>query len=146
MPVLPETVPENAPPVTNEKGNRFLLPAPLPLDTAAIQARASVDVGRPGVPTVVIDGNGFPILRAEGNTDRVFDALLQSLNTAKINMIKNTRATGQIDVRFDEQDYILRLGRSGSAVTVSVQDRQDALADPTVTTSLLNQITQHWPI
>lgn len=146
VPVLPETVPENAPPVTNEKGNRFLLPAPLPLDTAAIQARASVDVGRPGVPTVVIDGNGFPILRAEGNTDRVFEALLQSLNTAKINVNKNTRATGQIDVRFDEQDYILRLGRSGSAVTVSVQDRQDALADPTVTTSLLNQITQHWPI
>lgn len=146
VPVLPETAPENAPPVTNEKGNRFLLPAPLPLDTAAIQARASVDVGRPGVPTVVIDGNGFPILRAEGNTDRVFEALLQSLNTAKINVTKNTRATGQIDLRFDEQDYILRLGRSGSAVTVSVQDRQDALADPTVTTSLLNQITQHWPI
>lgn len=146
VPALPESSPDTAPPMTNEKGNRFQLPAPLPLDTAAIQARASVDVGRPSAPTIVIDGNGFPILRTEGNNDRVFESLLQALNTAKIDVTKNTRATGQINVRLDEQAYILRLGRSGSATTVSVQDQQDALANPALTTSLLNQIIQHWPI
>lgn len=146
VPVLLEAAPANAPPVTNEKGNRFMMPTPIPLDTDAIKARASIDVGRPSAPTIVVDGNGFPILRAEGNSDRVFEALLESLNTAQIDVTKNTRATGQINVRLDEQAYVLRLGRSGSAITVSVQDRQDALADPALTTSLLNQIIQHWPI
>ncbi|MFZ3193629.1 MAG: hypothetical protein WA154_10555 [Moraxellaceae bacterium] len=146
VPALPERAPDNAPVFTNEKGNRFVMPAPQPLDTAALQARASVDVGRPSAPTIVVDGNGFPILRAEGNPDQVWQSLLQSLSTAKINVTKNTRATSQIDVRLDEQPYTLRLGRSGSATTVSLQDRQDALADPTLTTSLLKQIIQHWPI
>lgn len=146
VPALLEAAPANAPPVTNEKGNRFMMPTPIPLDTDAIKARASIDVGRPSAPTIVVDGNGFPILRAEGNRDRVFEALLESLNTAQIDVTKNTRATGQINVRLDEQAYVLRLGRSGSAITVSVQDRQDALADPARTTSLLNQIIQHWPI
>ncbi len=146
VPALLEAAPANAPPVTNEKGNRFMMPTPIPLDTDAIKARASIDVGRPSAPTIVVDGNGFPILRAEGNRDRVFEALLESLNTAQIDVTKNTRATGQINVRLDEQAYVLRLGRSGSAITVSVQDRQDALADPALTTSLLNQIIQHWPI
>lgn len=146
VPELPERAPDNAPVVTNEKGNRFVMPTPTPLDSAALQARASVDVGRPSAPTVVVDGNGFPILRAEGNPDQVWQSLLQSLSTAKINVTKNTRATSQIDVRLDEQPYTLRLGRSGSATTVSLQDRQDALADPALTTSLLKQIIQHWPI
>lgn len=146
VPALLEAAPANAPSVTNEKGNRFMMPTPIPLDTDAIKARASIDVGRPSAPTIVVDGNGFPILRAEGNRDRVFEALLESLSTAQIDVTKNTRATGQINVRLDEQAYVLRLGRSGSAITVSVQDRQDALADPALTTSLLNQIIQHWPI
>lgn len=146
VPALPERAPDNAPVVTNEKGNRFVMPTPTPLDSAALQARASVDVGRPSAPTVVVDGNGFPILRVEGNPDQVWQSLLQSLSTAKINVTKNTRATSQIDVRLDEQPYTLRLGRSGSATTVSLQDRQDALADPALTTSLLKQIIQHWPI
>ena len=146
VPALPAQAPDNAPVVTNEKGNRFVMPAPIPLDTAALQARASVDVGRPSAPTIVVDGNGFPILRADGNPDRVWDSLLQSLSAAKINVTQNTRATGQVNIRLDEQIYTLRLGRSGNATTVSVQDRQDALADPVLTTSLLNQIIQHWPI
>lgn len=146
VPALPEQSPENAPVVTNEKGNRFLMPAPQPLDTAALQARASVDVGRPSAPTIVVDGNGFPILRIDGNSDRGWESLLQSLATAQIDVTRNTRATGQIEIRREGQPYILRLGRSGSATTVSVQDRQDTLADPALTTSLLNQIIQHWPI
>lgn len=146
VPALPERTPDNAPIVTNEKGNRFVMPAPQPLDTASLQARASVDVGRPSAPTIVVDGNGFPILRIDGNSDRGWESLLQSLATAQIAVTKNTRATGQLEIQFDSQPYTLRLGRSGNATTVSVQDRQDALADPALTTSLLKQIIQHWPI
>jgi len=145
VPELADRAPDNAPTVSNPKGNRFMIPAPMPLDVAAIQARASVDVGRPSAPTIVVDGNGFPILRIEGSADRVFEALLQSLGTAKINVSKTTRSTGQIDVQFDQQAYILRLGRSGSATTVSVQNRKDVLADATLSSSLLTQIIQHWP-
>ena len=146
VPPLLTQVPDNAPIVTNEKGNRFVMPAPQPLDTAALQARASVDVGRPSAPTIVVDGNGFPMLRIDGNSDRGWESLLQSLKTAQIDVTKNTRATGQIEIRYDGKPYVLRLGRSGSATTVSVQDRQNALADPELTTSLLKQIIQHWPI
>ena len=146
VPPLLTQAPDNAPIVTNEKGNRFVMPAPQPLDTAALQARARVDIGRPSVPTIVVDGNRFPILRIDGNSDRGWESLLQSLTTAQIDVTKNTRATGQIEIRHDGQPYVLRLGRSGSATTVSVQDRQNALADPELTTSLLKQIIQHWPI
>lgn len=146
VPPVPDRIPENAPTVTNEKGNRFVMPAPIPVDVKALQARASVDIGKPSAPTIVIDGNNFPILRIDGSSDRVWESLLQSLKTAPIDVTKNTRATGQIEIRLDEQPYILRLGRSGSATTVSLQDRQDALADPVMTTSLFKQIIQHWPI
>lgn len=146
VPPLSDQAVDNAPIVSNTKGNRFVMPAPPPLDIAALQARASVDVGRPSVPTIVIDGNGFPILRIDGNSDRGWESLLQSLATAQIDVTKNTRATGQLEIRREGQPYILRLGRSGNATTVSVQDRQDTLADPALTTSLLNQIIQHWPI
>ncbi len=146
VPELPAQAPKNAPLFSNEKGNRFMMPAPIALDTTVLQARANLDIGKPSAPTMVTDGNGFPILRTDGSTERVWDALLQSLSAANVNVTKNTRSTGQIELRLEEQSYTLRLGRSGSATTVSLQDRQNTLADAALATSLMQKIIQHWPI
>ncbi|MEC7118621.1 MAG: hypothetical protein VXW65_01800 [Pseudomonadota bacterium] len=145
VPALTEK-PANAPEVANPKGNRFVMPPPLPLDSQALQTIRQIDIGKPNPPAIVVDGNGYPILRVEGNSDRIWESLTQALATSNVNVLSSQRTTGRIDIRLDDQTYMLRLGRSGNATTISLQDRNEALADPRLTTTLLNQIVQNWPV
>lgn len=135
----------NTPVLINAKGNRFVMPAPLPLSADAIQASQTIDIGTPSAPTLVIDGNGYPLLRVEGNSERIWDSLGKALTASAIQVTARNATLARVDIRVQNTPFMLRLDRNGNATRVTVQDAKDALADKTVATDLLNQLIQHWP-
>jgi uncharacterized lipoprotein len=139
----PSTLP--VPVFTNTKGNRFVMPAPAPLSADAVRASQQVDTGKPTAPTLVMDGNGYPLLRIDGNSDRIWDALGQALVASGINVTDRNLTLARVDLTVQNTPLMLRLDRNGNATRVTVQDAKDALADKTTATDLLNQIIQHWP-
>jgi uncharacterized lipoprotein len=144
---VPEVRPATAtaPVLTNPKGNRFLMPAPQPLSADAVRANQQIDTGKPTAPTLVIDGNGYPLLRIDGNSDRIWDSLGQALVASGIKITDRNLTLARVDLTVQNTPLMLRLDRNGNATRVTVQDAKDALADKTMATDLLNQIIQHWP-
>ena len=142
-PVQPSV--DGGPIVSNTKGNRFVMPAPKPLDVAAIKRQQAVDTGKPAAPDLVIDGNGYPVLKIEGNAERIWDLLNKAIDDSKINTVDRNYTLARVDITMQDKPLMLRLSRNGNATTVTVQDAKDALADKAIATDLLNQIIQHWP-
>lgn len=142
-PVKPSV--DGGPIVSNAKGNRFVMPAPKPLDVAAIKRQQAVDTGKPAAPDLVIDGNGYPVLKIEGNAERIWDLLNKAIDDSKIKTVDRNYTLARVDITMQDKPLMLRLSRNGNATTVTVQDAKDALADKAIATDLLNQIIQHWP-
>lgn len=134
-----------APNLTNPNKNRYVMPAPTPLDTARLNARKTVDIGKPSPPVLIMDGNGFPLLRIEGSTDRVWKSLNSAADAAKLNITERRADFSRIDLQLNKKPFSLRIGQLGNSTTVTVQDGKDALAEPTLATDLLQQIIAHWP-
>jgi uncharacterized lipoprotein len=142
-PVQPSV--DGGPIVSNAKGNRFIMPAPKPLDLSAIKQQQAVDTGKPAAPDLVIDGNGYPVLKLEGNAERIWDLLNKAIDNSQIKTIDRNYTLARVDITVQDKPLMLRLSRNGNATTVTVQDAKDALADKAIATDLLNQIIQHWP-
>lgn len=135
----------NAPQLSNARGNRYVLPTPLPLDAAQLSAQAQLDTGTPSRPVLVVDGNGFPLLRTEGSAVRIWTLLQQALTAAKIQTGTVDQNRGVIAVAQTQTPVNLRLDRSGNTTLITVQTADNRLADAAVATDLLNQIAGHWP-
>ncbi|XID74898.1 lipoprotein-34 precursor (NlpB) [Alkanindiges sp. WGS2144] len=133
-----------APNFSNKKGNRFEMPAPQGLLANAEQVQ-TVGVGAPSRPVLVTDGNGFPLLRIEGDPAQVWDLLLASLSVSNIAVEKRNQAAGWVAMRFDQQMVYLRLTHAGSLTTITVQDEKNLLVDKNRATDVLTQVHQNWP-
>lgn len=148
-PVISQAALETAPEFSNHKHNRYELP--LPKNTIATDAgEAGVGVGAPSAPALVTDGNGFPLLRIEGDATRIWELLNASLSVANIQVVSRNQGAGWISVKFKDQNantqtVFLRLNRTGIITTITVQNEKNVLIDKTVASELLTQLNQNWP-
>ncbi len=129
--------------LTNPKGNRYQLPKPKPVDAAAIPAELASGV-EPSQPVLVVDGNGYPILKISGDSSKIWDAIGRSLSLSNVNVTKSNVAASRYDVKISDAIYQLRLGRIGNTTTVTLQKPDESMADKTIATELLERIGQNW--
>ncbi|WP_410209360.1 lipoprotein-34 precursor (NlpB) [Aquirhabdus sp.] len=143
VPAIPENAASEKLVLSNAKGNRFALPKPQPLDPSSIPPD-QLGVGAPSAPVLVVDGNGFPILKIEGDAPKIWDVMNRTLSVANVNVANRNTAANRFDVVIDNTTYQLRLGRIGNTTTVTLQKPDDSLADKAIATDLLDKITQNW--
>lgn len=143
-PVIDPVALENAPNFINKQGNRFEMPAPKAL-TVMNNSSPSIGIGAPTQPVIVTDGNGFPLMKIEGDTNRVWDLMSAALSVSNIKVIDRNQTAGWVSIRLDKQTVYLRLNRSGSMTTITVQDDKNALIDKDAASDVLVQLNQNWP-
>lgn len=136
---------EQAPNFSNKRGNRFEMPAPQSLDKALIIGTGADSVGAPSKPVLVTDGNGYPLLKIEGDANRIWDLLSAALSVANMNVVDRNQTAGFFVLKQENQNYYLRLNRTGSATTITVQDDKNTLIDKGLATEILSQLNQNWP-
>ncbi len=134
-----------SPALRNDRGNRYVLPQPQPLDAAQLAVRAQADVGIPAAPVLVTDGNGYPLLRVEGSAPRIWALVTQALQAAGVASSAQNESLGQINLTHQQKPVLLRLDRSGTSTLITVQSGQNTLAEPALANDLLAQIAGHWP-
>jgi uncharacterized lipoprotein len=135
---------EAAPNFANKKGNRFEMPRAQ--NSGVINAgNDTVGIGAPSRPTLVTDGNGYPLLRLEGDGNRIWDLLAATLSVANIQVVDRNQAAGWVAIKADDQTVYLRLNRSGTITTITVQDTNNALIDKNLASDVLVQLNQNWP-
>lgn len=142
VPVVPENSASEKLVLTNAKGNRFLLPKPIPLDPTKIAINQVESA--PSAPQLVIDGNGFPLLKIDGDSAKIWDAINRTLSVANVNVSQRNTATNRFVVILDNKPYQLILGRIGSTTTVTLQKADETLADNAIATDLLERIERNW--
>lgn len=135
------------PDFTNKKGNRFDMPAPQDIVNPATGADASNEsVGAPAKPQLLTDGSGYPLLKVEGDSNRIWDLLMASLSVANIKVVDRNQMTGAVQFKLEgKKTAYLRLIRTGAATTITVQDEKNVLIDKNVAADVLAQINQNWP-
>jgi len=143
VPVVPSNRASEALVISNSKGNIFIAPKPKPLETTTITT-TQVGDGTPSAPQLVIDGNGFPILKISGDASKIWELINRTLSVANVDVTSRNAAASRFDVVIDKTTYQLRLGRIGNVTTATLQKGDGALADKTVATEFLERITQNW--
>lgn len=142
VPVVPENNASEKLVLTNTKGNRFLLPKPIPLDPTKI---ASTQIeSAPSAPQLVVDGNGFPLLKIDGDSSKIWDAINRTLSVTNVNVTQRNNAANRFLVTISNVSYQLQLGRIGGTTTVTLQKPDGALADSSIATDLLDRIARNW--
>ncbi len=129
--------------LSNAKGNRYQLPKPKPVDAALIPQELDTGV-TPSQPLLVVDGNGFPILKISGDSSKIWDAIGRSLSVSNTVIVSSSVAASRYDIKLDSAVYQLRLGRIGNVTTVTLQKADDTMADRAIATELLERIGQNW--
>lgn len=143
VPVVPTNSASSALVISNQKGNVFVLPKPKPLDEGTITP-AQIGDGAPSTPQLVIDGNGYPILKISGDASQIWEVINRTLSVANVDVKQRNAAANRFDIMIDNTAYQLRLGRIGNVTTATLQKVDDSLADKTIATDLLERITQNW--
>jgi uncharacterized lipoprotein len=142
VPVVPENSAAEKLVLTNTKGNRYLLPKPNPIDQDKV-ADTQID-SAPSAPQLVEDGNGFPLLKIDGDSSKIWDAINRSLVIANVNVTQRNASTNRFMLMIDNELYQLRLGRIGGTTTVTLQKPDESLANSVVATKLLERIARNW--
>lgn len=144
-PQIDEQALEQAPYFSNKRGNRFEMPAPQPLDKSVIIGTGVDSVGAPSKPVLVTDGNGYPLMKIEGDANRVWDLLTAALSVSNISVVDRNQTAGFFVIKQENQNYYLRLNRAGAATTITVQDEKNMLIDKDLASEILNRLNQNWP-
>lgn len=131
--------------MANSSQTRFVMPKPQPLDLSQTAASTQVSIGKPSAPTIVTDGNGYPILRIEGDAGQIWQMLNQAIDAANLTVVYRNQTLARIDLKQQDRAILLRLDRMGTTTTVTAQNDKDALVDQALAQDLFAQIMQHWP-
>lgn len=143
VPVVPSNSASEALVISNKKGNIFVLPKPKQIDETTITT-AQVGDGTPSAPQLVIDGNGYPIIKVSGDASKIWEIINRTLSVANVDVTSRNVTANRFDVVIDKASYQIRLGRIGNISTVTLQKADGLLADKTIATELLERITQNW--
>ncbi|GAC1379210.1 MAG: hypothetical protein NVS3B3_17760 [Aquirhabdus sp.] len=141
VPVVPSNSASAA--LVLSKGDTFIVPKPKSLDAATVTT-AQIGDGTPSAPQLVIDGNGYPIIKVSGDASKIWDIINRTLSVANVNITARNAAASRFDVVIDKVTYQLRLGRIGNVTTIILQKADDSLADKAIAKELLERITQNW--
>lgn len=143
VPTVEQLAIDNAPRLENSRGNRFALPRPeiiqAPISTN--QTTQSTAVSR---PQAVVDGNRNPLLKIDGDAASTWQYTLATLSSLNYT-VKQSKTAYEATIRFEEQNYVLRLSSMGSSNTLAVFNADNTFADPNVAANVLTQIYQNWP-
>lgn len=135
---------EQAPEFSNKRGNRFEMPKPQALPTNMVAA-SDLSVGVPSRPILVTDGNGYPLLKIEGDANRIWDLLGAALSVGNFNVLDRNQGKNFVQIKHENQTVYLRLNRTGTITTITVQDEKTTLIDKDIASALLTQLNQNWP-
>lgn len=135
---------EQAPDFANKRGNRFEMPTPKAL-AANTLANPNLSIGAPSRPVMVNDGNGYPLLKIEGDANRIWDLLNAALSVGNLKVLDRNQGKSFVQVQHDNQDMFLRLNRTGTITTITIQDAKNTLIDKDIASELLAQLNQNWP-
>jgi uncharacterized lipoprotein len=142
VPVVPENDAAEKLVLTNFKSNRFVLPKPKPLDLTKV-ADSQIEAA-PSAPQMVIDGNGYPLLKIDGDSSKIWDAINRSLVVANVDVVQRNTKANRFRITINKISYDLVLGRLGETTTVTLQNTDATLANNTIATDLLDRITRNW--
>ncbi|RYY78414.1 MAG: outer membrane protein assembly factor BamC [Moraxellaceae bacterium] len=143
-PAISPAAMDAAPNFANKKGNRFEMPQPQN-NSVMTAANDNVGIGAPSRPVLVTDGNGYPLLKIEGDANRIWDLLTATLSVANITVVDRNQTAGWIAIKADNRTVYLRLNRAGTITTITVQDDKNALIDKNIASDVLVQLNQNWP-
>lgn len=133
---------QNAADFANKKGNRFEMPRAQQLDP---KASSNAGIGAPSRPSLVTDGNGYPLMKIEGDNGQIWDLLRAAISVANLTVVASDQNSGWISVKTADQTVYLRLNRAGTMTTITVQDSKNALIDKDLASDVLVQLNQNWP-
>lgn len=136
---------EQAPNYSNKRGNRFEMPTPQSLQEDML-ANPNLSVGMPSRPVLVTDGNGYPLLKIEGDANRIWDLLNAALSVGNFDIVDRHQAKRFVQIKHDGQEIFLSLNRTGTITSVTIQDESSKLIDKALAKELLTQINQNWPV
>ena len=140
VPIIPDNTESIQLILTNTKGNRYQLPKPKPINLNQAADRQTNSVL--SKPELVIDGNGFPVLKIGGDPAKVLEILDRSLSVANVNVTK--RNTHQLTISHDNLAHEIRLGRIGDTTTLTVLQPDESFANKENATDLLELIVRNW--
>lgn len=141
-PAISPAAMQNAPDFANKKGNRFEMPRAQQLNA---NASSNAGIGAPSRPSLVTDGNGYPLMKIEGDSGQIWDLLRAAISVANLTVVASDQNSGWISVKTAEQTVYLRLNRAGTMTTITVQDSKNALIDKDLASDVLVQLNQNWP-
>ena len=143
-PVVDQLALDNAPVFENKRGNRFEMPRPeVAQNTATAQNQAdSTQVGR---PQILMDGNGNPLIKIDGNSATIWQYTLATLSSVNMNVTGQIKNAYEATVKVEKATYVIKLTSVGSGNNLAVFNTDNSFADKTVATELLTQIYQNWP-
>lgn len=140
-------------PVPQSWPKKFVVPAPRPLvvtegdsgGKAAASATAGADK-----PVLTQDGNGYPLVSISGDFNAIWDRLEEALRAGGIKVDDRDQRVAMYYLRLDDAagkhtPYQLRLARTQSAYTLTLQADGDTLAPQETSRSLFEAIVKHWP-
>lgn len=135
---------EQAPMFANKRGNRFEMPTPQALPDN-LRNSATLSVGAPSKPVLVTDGNGYPLLKIEGDANRIWDLLNAALSVGNFKVLDRNQMKSFVQIKYENQDVFLRLNRTGTITAITIQDANNKLIDKDIASDLLAQLNQNWP-
>ena len=143
-PVVDQLALDNAPVFENKRGNRFEMPRPeVAQNTATAQNQAdSTQVGR---PQILMDGNGNPLIKIDGNSATIWQYTLATLSSVNMNVTGQSKNAYEATVKVDKKTYVLKLTSVGASNNLAVFNTDNSFADKEVAVELLTQIYQNWP-
>ena len=143
-PVVDQLALDNAPVFENKRGNRFEMPRPeVAQNTATAQNQGdSTQVGR---PQILMDGNGNPLIKIDGNSATIWQYTLATLSSVNMNVTGQSKNAYEATVKVEKATYVIKLTSVGSGNNLAVFNTDNSFADKTVATELLTQIYQNWP-
>ena len=143
-PVVDQLALDNAPVFENKRGNRFEMPRPeVAQNTATAQNQAdNTQVGR---PQILMDGNGNPLIKIDGNSATMWQYTLATLSSVNMNVTGQSKNAYEATVKVEKATYVIKLTSVGSGNNLAVFNTDNSFADKTVATELLTQIYQNWP-
>lgn len=121
---------------------RQLLPAPPKI---TVLPENGLILGRPDRPLLVNDGNGYPLLRLEGDPTQGFELLTAAVRASGLTVQSIEANQRQLRVQSEGRSYWIRMNVAGALSQVMVQDDARRLSDQAIATRLLAAIQQAWP-
>ncbi|HEX5277344.1 MAG TPA: outer membrane protein assembly factor BamC [Fluviicoccus sp.] len=127
---------------------KFAIPAPAPLAEMNTPV-APVSTGAAAKPRVVIDGNGTPVLQAEGNEDQVWDHLGRALENSKIRVDDRNRSLGIYFIKLPAEgkapELQLKMTRTAGTTVLFLQINEETVADADTAKQLFARLLENWP-